>query len=453
VGDDILGFSKPLIERCLSGEEVHGRSWVTYPGGERRFTDASYYPHFEKGTGKVVGYVVSVKDMTDYKQLEDKLLQSYKMEAIGTLAGGIAHDFNNILAAVMGYADLAMAMTENEQVRNNLVKVRTAGERATELVKQILTFSRQGEQEAKPLLIKLIVKEALKLIRASLPATIRIEQTLSAASYVMADPTQIHQIVMNLCTNANYAMKADGGVLEVTLTDVDIDEDAMSDFSGLSRPGRYVRLSVSDTGTGIPPEILGRIFDPFFTTKPEGQGTGMGLSTIHGIVKSYNGDISVYSRVGQGTAVRVFIPAIERPAKDDRQADMRPIPTGTERILFVDDENALVEIGERMLTRLGYRVTGRTSSVDALKLFSETPRGFDLVITDLTMPNITGDKLAREILSLRADMPVIIVTGFSEQMQEEEMKRMGIRKVILKPIITRDIARAVRDVLDHRPGP
>jgi len=449
LGEDILGFSRPLTERCLAGEEVHGRSWMTYPGGERRFSDASYYPHFEKGTGKVVGYVVSIKDMTDYKQLEGKLLQSYKMEAIGTLAGGIAHDFNNILAAVLGYADLAMTMTENVQVRNNLLKLRTAGDRATELVKQILTFSRQGEQEAKPLLIKLVVKEALKLLRASLPSTIRIEQALTASSYVMADPTQIHQIVMNLCTNASYAMKADGGVLEVTLTDVDIDADAMSDFSGFSHPGRYVRLSVSDTGTGIPPEILGRIFDPFFTTKPEGEGTGMGLSTIHGIIKNCQGDISVYSRVGQGTAVRVFLPAIEPSGRDEKPRDMRPIPTGTERILFVDDENALVEIGERTLTRLGYRVTGRTSSIDALKLFSKTPHGFDLVITDLTMPNITGDKLARELLSLRADIPIIIVTGFSEQMQEEEMKRMGIRKVILKPIITRDIARAIREILDH----
>ena len=445
LGDNILSFSKPLIERCLAGEDVHGRSWVTYPSGERRFSDASYYPHYEKGSGKVVGYVVSVKDLTEYKQLESKLLQSYKMEAIGTLAGGIAHDFNNILAAVIGYSDLALTMTKNEHLQNTLIKVRKAADRAAELVKQILTFSRQTDQEVKPLLIKLVVKEALKLIRASIPSSIHIEQSLTTDSYVMADPTQVHQIIMNLCTNASYAMKTEGGTLEVALDDVQIEEDDIADQPGFSAPGRYVRLSVTDNGTGIPPEILDRIFDPFFTTKPKEEGTGMGLSVIHGIIKSYNGDISVHSRVGEGTAVRVFIPSIKRVGKENRLIDMTPVPTGTERVLFVDDENALVEIGERMLTRLGYQVTGMTSSVDALKLFCEKPHAFDLVVTDLTMPNITGDKLAKELLSLRADIPIIMVSGFSE-----EMKRMGITKVILKPIITRDIAQAIRDVLDKK---
>jgi len=448
LGDNILSFSKPLIEQCLAGKDAHGRSWVTYPSGERRFSDASYYPHYEKGTGKIVGYVVSVKDMTEYKQLEDKLLQSYKMEAIGTLAGGIAHDFNNILAAVIGYSDLALTMTENEHVQNTILKVRKAADRATELVKQILTFSRQTDQEVKPLLIKLVIKEALKLIRASIPSSIHIEQSLSSDSYVMADPTQIHQIIMNLCTNASYAMKNDVGTLEVTLDDVQIEEDDISDQPGFSAPGRYVRLSVSDNGTGIPPKILDRIFDPFFTTKPKDEGTGMGLAMIHGIIKSYKGDIAVYSQVGKGTAVRVFIPAIRRAGKEKIAIDTTPVPTGTERVLFVDDENALVEIGERMLSRLGYRVTGLTSSVEALKLFGEKPHGFDLVVTDLTMPNITGDKLAREILARRADIPIIMVTGFSEEMKAEAMKRMGIKKVILKPIVTRDIAKAMRDVLD-----
>jgi CheY-like chemotaxis protein len=370
------------------------------------------------------------------------------MEAIGTLAGGIAHDFNNILAAVLGYADLALTMTQDDRIRSTLLKVRKAGERATELVKQILTFSRQSDQEAKPLLVKLIVKEALKLLRASLPATIHIEQTLTSNRFIMADPTQVHQIVMNLCTNASYAMKKHGGTLKVTLADVDIDEYTVAEHPGFSIPGRYVRLGVADTGTGIPPEIMDRIFDPFFTTKPEGEGTGMGLSTIHGIVKSYKGDISVYSQVGKGTNVQVLIPAIQKTAREEGPPDIQPMPTGTERVLFVDDESALVEIGERMLTRLGYRVTGYTSSVDALRRFSENPHGFDLVITDLTMPNITGDKLAREILAMRNDIPIIIVTGFSEELQEAEMKRMGVSNIILKPIITRDIALAVREALN-----
>ena len=233
------------------------------------------------------------------------------------------------------------------------------------------------------------------------------------------------------------------------MDDVHIDEDAVADHPGFSAPGPYVRLSVSDNGTGIPPEILDRIFDPFFTTKPEGEGTGMGLSTIHGIVNSYKGDISVYSKPGSGTVAHVFLPAIKRVARTHPETDITLLPIGAERVLFVDDESMLVEIGERMLTRLGYRVTGLTSSVDALKLFGEKPHNFDLVVTDLTMPNITGDKLAKELLSLRADIPIILVTGFSEEMKEKEMKRTGIKKVILKPLITRDIACAVRDVLDR----
>ena len=372
LGDNILSFSKPLIERCLAGEDAHGRSWVTYPSGERRFSDASYYPHYEKGTGKVVGYVVSVKDLTEYKQLEDKLLQSYKMEAIGTLAGGIAHDFNNILAAVIGYSDLALTMTENEHLQNTILKVRKAADRATELVKQILTFSRQTDQEVKPLLIKLVVKEALKLIRASIPSSIHIEQSLTTDSYVMADPTQVHQIIMNLCTNASYAMKNDVGKLKVTLDDVQIEEDDIADQPGFSAPGRYVRLSVSDNGTGLGLGGLMLLFGIYLVLN--WSAPGMGLAMIHGIVKSYKGDIAVYSRVGQGTTVRVFIPSIKRIGKENLSTDMTPVPTGTERVLFVDDESALVEIGERMLTRLGYQVTGRTSSVDALKLFHEKPK-------------------------------------------------------------------------------
>lgn len=449
LGPTILRISRPLIQRCLAGEDVHSQSWVTYPNGKRRFTDTNYFPHYEKGTGKISGYVVSVRDMTEYKRMEDKLLQSYKMEAIGTLAGGIAHDFNNILGAVLGYTDLALTMTKNEAVHEMILNVRGAGERATELVRQILTFSRQTEQEVTPLMVKPIVKEALKLLQASIPASISIEKEIKSDGYIMGDPTQVHQIVMNLCTNAAHAMKGDGGCLKVSLTNVDIDADHVADHPGFGGPGRYLCLRVSDTGSGIPRKILDRIFDPFFTTKPEGEGTGMGLSMIHGIIKSYKGDISVYSQVDKGTQVRVFIPIIEPMATMEVSGADKPLPTGTERVLFVDDDAALADIGQRMLTKLGYQVTVRESSAEALRIFSQSPYQFDLVITDLTMPNMSGDKLAAEFIALRADIPIIIVTGFSEQMKEAQMKRMGIKKVILKPLIKRHLAESIREVLDQ----
>lgn len=404
--------------------------------------------------GKVVSILGASREITQKKQAEEenkklasRLQQAQKMEAIGTLAGGIAHDFNNILTAVLGYTELAADETEDGSLlHSNLQEVLTAGNRAKDLVKQILAFSRQADQELKPVQIELIVKEAVKLIRASLPSTIEIELNLASKSATLADPTQIHQVLMNLCTNAHHAMSENGGVLTVSLKDVSID-------SGFERrkldlaAGGYLCLQVEDTGQGMPEEVRARIFDPFFTTKARDKGTGMGLAVVHGIVKSHGGAITVHSRPGKGTVFAVYLPIIASEVRQTAASDA-PLPTGNERILFVDDEKTLVDLGRQMLARLGYQVVCRTSSIEALELFKKRPDHFDLVITDMTMPNMTGDKLVRHIMRIRPDMPVILCTGFSEQISEESAGEIGIREFILKPLVMDKLATAVRAVLD-----
>jgi CheY-like chemotaxis protein len=369
------------------------------------------------------------------------------MEAIGTLAGGIAHDFNNILSAVIGYTEIALAdMPEDTSQHRNLQEVLKAGSRAKDLVKQILTFSRQTEQELKPLQINQIVRETLKLLRASLPTTVKISQDIQSDSAVLADPTQVHQVIMNLCTNAAHAMRTKGGQLKIDLSDVVLGGSFIEQHPYLS-PGAYIKLRVIDTGHGMEKAILDRIFDPFFTTKERGEGTGMGLAVVLGIVKSHGGAITVESEVGKGSIFNVFLPVILQEV--DHEVKTRgPIPTGTERILFIDDEKSLVDLGQQILERLGYKVTIRTSSVEALELFMEQPEKFDLVITDMTMPNMTGDELAGKLMNIRADIPVILCTGYSERISRERAHRLGIKEFILKPIVMRELAKTVRGVLD-----
>ncbi|MBW2169460.1 MAG: response regulator, partial [Deltaproteobacteria bacterium] len=385
--------------------------------------------------------------ITEYRKLEAQLQQAQKMEAIGTLAGGIAHDFNNILAAIIGYTEIAsLQVAEDDKAKESLKEVLKSGRRAADLVKQILAFSRKGEQERIPVQIGLIVKEALKLLRASLPTTIEIHQNIeSDTGIVEADPTQIHQILMNLCTNAGHAMREEGGILEVTLTNVDIDARTIRQYPDMS-PGPYLRLSVSDTGEGMTPEILGRIFDPYFTTKEVGEGTGLGLAVVHGIIKDHGGAITVYSEPGKGTTFHVYLPVIEKAAEPEKET-LKPLPTGHERILFIDDEPGLVEIGRVMLGELGYDVVVRTSSIEALELFRIKPDEFELVITDMTMPKMTGDKLAKELMQIRPDIPIILCTGFSKRITEEKAKEIGIKAFVMKPLVMRDLANTVRKAL------
>jgi PAS domain S-box-containing protein len=381
------------------------------------------------------------------KKLEAKLQQAYKMEAIGTLAGGIAHDFNNILAAVLGYTEMALEDAQpGSLIHKNLQEVFTAGNRAKDLVKQILAFSRQAEPELKPVQVDLIIREVIKLLRASLPSTIEIRQKIKSNSATLADPTHIHQVLMNLCTNADHAMHETGGVLEVGLEDVTID----SGFEARKldvKPGAYLCLKVGDTGHGMPEEIRQRIFEPFFTTKGRDKGTGMGLAVVHGIVKSHGGGIHVQSKPGTGTIFEVFLPIIQSEENTGVNTGNR-LATGNERVLLVDDEKSLVDLGRQMLERLGYSVACRTSSVEALELFKTRPDSFDLVITDMTMPNLTGDRLAIELINIRPDIPIILCTGFSDQINEHKAGEMGIRKFILKPIVMTVLAETVRSALD-----
>ncbi len=396
------------------------------------------------GRKKIIG---AVRDISERKRLETRLQQANKLEAIGTLAGGIAHDFNNILTAVIGYTELALNNAEKETLLHaNLQQVMTAGKRAKNLVRQILTFSRQNEQDLKSVQVKFIAKETLKLLRASLPATVDIRQNIQSDSIMMADPTQIHQVLMNLYTNAGHAMQENGGTLEVSLTDVELDSDFAVKCPGL-KPGLYMKLTVSDTGHGIPPDVRDRIFDPFFTTKKEGEGTGMGLSVAHGIVKSHGGTITVYSEPEKGSIFNVFLPAIERAIEPETRIE-KPVPSGTERILFIDDEQTLADLGKQMLESLGYDVAVRTSSIEALELFKNKPDGFDLVITDLTMPQMTGDELAQKLMVIRPDIPVILCTGFSARMDEKKARALGIRELAYKPLLLRDMAENIRKVLD-----
>jgi len=395
-------------------------------------------------------------DITDRKhaeeeklKLEAQLQKAQKMESIGTLAGGIAHDFNNILGAVIGFTELSLHQTEKgSELRENLNEVLKAGNRAKELVRQILTFSRQVDQEQKPVQMKSIVKEALTLLRASLPTTIDIQRDISSDSLIMGDATQIHQVLMNLCTNAGHAMAQKGGVLEVMLSDVQLGEDFTIRRPDMN-PGAYIKLTVSDTGHGMPKHVLDQIFDPFFSTKDKGEGTGMGLAVVHGIVKSHGGEVYAYSEQGKGSTFTIFFPAFKR-RKELENEDREPIPTGSERILFVDDEPALADIGKLTLESLGYKVRTRYSSIEALELFKNQPEAFDLVITDMTMPKMTGDDLARELMGIRPDIPIILCTGYSSKIDERQAKMIGIRDFVLKPMLRRQIATAIRKVLDEK---
>jgi PAS domain S-box-containing protein len=399
--------------------------------------------------GNYIGVEGISRDVTDRKQLEYQLMQAQKMESIGTLAGGIAHDFNNILSSVIGYTELALDdAKKGTQQHEHLQEVLTAGNRAKDLVMQILTFSRQVDHEQKPIQVKPIVKEALKLLRASIPSTIDIKENVQGNALVIGNSTQIHQVLMNLCTNASHAMADRGGVLTIGLFDVSLDSESASSHPNL-KPGPYINLIVSDTGIGISSEIIRKIFDPFFTTKEKGEGTGMGLSVVHGIVRSHGGDIYVYSEPGKGSTFKVFLPAIKRSIKPEERVDV-PIPTGTERILFIDDEPAIAKVGAQILESLGYNVVTRTSSIESLELFKVQKDRFDLVITDMTMPHMTGEKLAEEFMKIKSDIPVILCTGFSSRIDEQEALSIGIRAFISKPIFKREIAEAVRRVLDKR---
>jgi PAS domain S-box-containing protein len=381
------------------------------------------------------------------KQLEKQLQQAQKLEAIGTLAGGIAHDFNNILGVMIGFTDMVLDdVPQGSRIREDLEKVLRAGYRGKDLVGQILAFSRQSQDERMPLQLRSIIKEVLKMLRSSLPTTIKIKQKLDAdCGPVEADPSQIHQILMNLCTNAYHAMEEEGGVLTIEFRPARSLPAGLDDQVVQQAGGRFLELIVSDTGVGIARDIIDLIFDPFFTTKAKGKGTGMGLSIAYGIVKKYNGTITVESVVGSGTAFHVYLPETGREVVEFAAAEASSL-FGKEHILLVDDEQLLVEMGKTMLERLGYTVEGLTDSGQALEVFSASPDDFDLVITDQTMPDMTGLELAGAMLRLRPSLPIILCTGYSSRVNEEVAKKHGIRSFLYKPIVKGNIAQVIREI-------
>ena len=403
------------------------------------------------------GRVWSFHDVTERKhakeekaKLEARLQQSQKMEAIGTLAGGIAHDFNNILTVIYGYAELAKDDAGDYDIlQKDLDEVLQSAERAKELVKQILTFSRAGRQELKPLKIQLIIKEALKLLRSSLPTTITIKTDIKQdCPPVVADPTQVHQVVMNICTNAYHAMREKGGELSVSLQFVDLTYEDVVNRVSLS-PGQYVKLSISDTGIGMSEDVLGRIFEPYYTLKAKGEGTGLGLAVVHGIVTSYHGDINVHSEPDKGTTFNVYLPsATAAVIKNSQEGTSLPLAPGNARVLLVDDDKTIANLNKKMLKKLGYKTTVLTDSLETLAIFQDSPNDFDLLITDMTMPNMTGEELARRILAIRPEMPIILCTGYSELINEEKAKAISIRDYLMKPVIKKELAEVVRKALD-----
>ncbi len=437
---------------------VHDDSEVLWRSDGTRFW-AEYWAYPVIRDNEIVGAVVTFIDISERKaaaaekeKLNAQLQQSQKMEAIGTLAGGISHDFNNILTAMIGYAELAqMKSSEQGDIFRYSGEVINAGQRAKELVRQILTFSRQSDHERRPMEIQLIVKEVLKLLRASIPSTIEIRENIDTQSgTVMADSTQIHQVLMNLCTNAYQSMREIGGLLTITLHPVDIQRNDVKTAGFEVTPGPYMKIQVSDTGCGMTPAVMERIFEPYFTTKGKREGTGMGLALAHGIIKNHDGHIVVFSEPGKGSTFQVYLPRIISELNRTVRKEDDPLPGGKERILVVDDEVTILEMEQQMLETLGYQVTASSNCVEAFRLFVGRPDDFDLIITDMTMPEMTGAELARKVLIIRPKIPIILCTGFSELIDEKKAKAIGIREYIMKPIVIREIAIVVRNLLDEK---
>ena len=439
---------------CIRDGATHRFEMNENTEGENLFFEAGVSP-VRDGKGVIIAAVEVLRDITEQKKLADQLLQAQKMEAIGTLAGGIAHDFNNILTAILGYAELSkFEVDPDSDLSHNLAEIISASRRAGDLIRQILTFSRKTKFKKQPLQIHSVVKEALKLIRGTIPSNIDIRQEIASdCGSILADVTQIHQIIMNLCTNAYHAMQKQGGILIVRLENTVINGDTSDQPPGLA-PGNYVRLTVSDTGHGMDENTLDRVFDPYFTTKKQGEGTGLGLATVHGIVKNHGGAISVKSALNEGATFEIYFPRVEAAfsAAITDWSENGPISRQV-KILLVDDEEMLTKLGKSILKKLGHTVTAFSNSQDALDCFRQDPQAFDLLLTDQMMPGLTGLELAQQCLALRPDLPVILATGYSEAISKEQAHAQGVSAILWKPVTINTMAETIQQALDEKGAP
>jgi signal transduction histidine kinase/ActR/RegA family two-component response regulator len=454
-------------ETCF--QAIHGRNsrcgWCRYDEvlagqvvkaefdrlGDGRTYYISYSPvrHANGSVSKLSVY----RDITEMKQMEARMQQAQKMESIGSLAGGVAHDFNNLLFPIIGLSEMMLYdLTPGTPEYKNIQEILRAGKRGKDLVKQILTFSRQDETQRMPVRFEVILKEVIRLCRATIPSDIAITRDIRPdCGMVLADPTHLHRIAMNLITNAYHAVSPPGGKIHIELTPVSslpAGSGLLSDGADKPGPGPYVRFSVSDNGCGMDPGIVKKIFDPYFTTKEPGRGTGLGLSVVLGIVRQCRGEVTVHTEPGQGSTFQVYLPVMTEDALEETSERQEAPAGGNEHVLVVDDEPVIVEMLQHALERLGYRVTGFTASMDALTAFRKNPQQFDLVLADMSMPRMNGEHLVREMTAVRPDIPVIICTGFSERLNRDTAGSLGIKGLLLKPVILSDLARVVRRVLD-----
>jgi|GEM_PF-5115799 len=453
VQDD--AFYRDFWETICSGNTFQGRMVNKGKGGALHTEEVMVSPVYDPAGG-IVNFVAIKRDITEHLRISAQLQQAQKLEAIGTLAAGIAHDFNNILSVILGYSEAARAeVGEDSKAGGDLQHVITAADRAVDLVDQILAVSRQREREREPIAIQHIIKETLELLRPSISSLIEIRTNIDPeCPEVLASPTEIHQVIMNLCTNAYQAMQnADAGnhVLEINLLPVELDEAATRKLALRITPGRFVKLAVSDTGTGMDGPTAARIFEPYFTSKEKRQGTGLGLSNVHSIVTASGGDMSVTSTIGQGSTFCAYLPAYEGTGaarKEREKEEARVAQGGTERIMLIDDEKPIADIMQRTLKKFGYRVIAYTSSVEAGRVFTEQPDAFDLVITDMNMPKVKGTELARNFLEVRPDIPILLWTGYSEETDHQEAQNIGIREILSKPVPIDQLTTTIRRVLD-----
>ena len=444
----VSNLSMETVKTAITSRNVYTRSKVFFQNsaGGREYFDITVYPLSTSGSREAV---IRIDDVTESVSMEEKMLQTQKMEAIGTLAGGIAHDFNNILSGIFGYAQLAGMTCGQGKTKKHLDNIIQGAQRASDLVQQILTFSRKHDHEKHYLHLYPILKESLKLIRSTIPATIRIEEHIRCEKKILGNPTQLHQVIMNLCTNAYHSMMETGGVLTVQLEEIEFSNEAAPPLPDMA-PGTYLKLRVSDTGHGMDAPTLERICEPYFTTKPGERGTGLGLSVVHAIVTGHNGHVNVWSVPGQGSVFHVYLPVA------DPQEDTGPLPqqdgtilSGTETILLADDEETIRLTSAAILEDFGYRVVVCENGRQAYERFKQTPDQFDIVITDLAMPEMTGDQLAEGILELRGDIPIVLCTGFSERFNETQSRELGVQRYLYKPVLADELAEVVREVLDE----